>query len=372
MKLRALSGSLLTAAAVAGVLAAPAGAATVTIAPATGDGKQTNCYPFGDGSWGPHAGYVYKNVPAFTLAPGDKIGFDTWRANDTDIAFDVSLAATTVNGGDVPAQAFTQVVGNTQLPRVPRGNAVVGDYDIEFAATGSFSFPGGGLVIRLSNPAAALAGDAPCDAVDDGNLVGAQESADASGFFVKRFYNDADGLFPWTSADAIRLAAFRIVNVPPGTGTGAGGGVTPSLVDTVKPTLGSLAFSRTSFAAAKSGASISAKKKRKPKIGTKISFNLSEPGSVKFTVERKAKGRKVGRKCAKPKRSNRNKRKCTRWTKVKGSFTVAGTAGKNSFTFRGRVGGKSLKPGKYRLNSRASDNAKNTSPLKRKAFKIVR
>jgi hypothetical protein len=45
--------------------------------------------------------------------------------------------------------------------------------------------------------------------------------------------------------------------------------------------------------------------------------------------------------------------------------------GKNTFTFRGRVGGKSLKPGHYRLLSKATDSAKNTSLPKNKSFTIV-
>jgi hypothetical protein len=39
--------------------------------------------------------------------------------------------------------------------------------------------------------------------------------------------------------------------------------------------------------------------------------------------------------------------------------------------FRGRVGGKSLQHGDYRLNTKATDNAHNASPLKRKGFEIV-
>jgi hypothetical protein len=88
--------------------------------------------------------------------------------------------------------------------------------------------------------------------------------------------------------------------------------------------------------------------------GTKVSFSLSQRGSVKFTVQKKAKGRKGGKK----------------WKSVKGSFTVAGKAGRNSFTFRGRVGGKTLKPGSYRLTGAAK--AKKAGVPKRKGFRIVR
>ena len=60
---------------------------------------------------------------------------------------------------------------------------------------------------------------------------------------------------------------------------------------------------------------------------------------MKFTVERKTRGRKVGKKCVAQKKSNRKRKACVRWVKVKGSFAVSGKTGKNTFKFRGRVGG---------------------------------
>ncbi len=72
----------------------------------------------------------------------------------------------------------------------------------------------------------------------------------------------------------------------------------------------------------------------------------------------------------KPKRSSRGKR-CTRWVAVEGSFSLAGAAGENTFTFRGRIGGKSLAPGSYRLNGQATDGAGNPSLFQRKGFRIV-
>ena len=132
-------------------------------------------------------------------------------------------------------------------------------------------------------------------------------------------------------------------------------------------------FSSTTFKAAKSGSAFDQppSSRHPAKVGTKVSFNLSEPGSVKFTVDRKTRGRKSG-KVQGQHQATRKKKACTRWVKVRGSFTVPGKAGKNTFTFRGRVGGKSLKPGSYRLNSQATDTAKNKSALKRKGFRIVK
>ena len=152
-----------------------------------------------------------------------------------------------------------------------------------------------------------------------------------------------------------------------GTGGGPGGG-TGGGADRTKPTLGGLTFSRTSFRAARSGASASAR--RKP-VGTKVSFSLSEASRVNFSVERAVAGRRVNGRCVKPKRSNRGKRSCTRWVTVRGSFGVPGKVGQNAFSFRGRVGGKSLKPGSYRLTGRATDPAGNASSLRRRSFEII-
>jgi hypothetical protein len=130
-----------------------------------------------------------------------------------------------------------------------------------------------------------------------------------------------------------------------------------------------LTLSRRTFRAASRGPSISAKKRP---IATKATFSLSEASSVKFTVDRQTKGRKVGRRCKAITKGNRKKRACTRWTKVRGAFTVPGKTGSNSLRFRGRIGGRKLKPGRYRLNSQATDKSGNKSALKSKSFKIVK
>ena len=147
------------------------------------------------------------------------------------------------------------------------------------------------------------------------------------------------------------------------------GGATTTPADTTAPRVRALTLSRRTFRAASRGPSSSAKKKP---IGTKVSFSLSEPSSVKFTVQRKSTGRRVSGKCKTKKTSNAKKRKCTLWRNVTGSFTVTGKAGRNSFTFRGRIGGKKLKPASYRLNSQATDRSGNKSAIKRKNFKIVK
>ncbi|HYI35687.1 MAG TPA: hypothetical protein VEX39_03730 [Thermoleophilaceae bacterium] len=160
---------------------------------------------------------------------------------------------------------------------------------------------------------------------------------------------------------------------PAGTNpTGPGGGT-----DTTKPALRGLSFSRTVFKAAGSGGAFTSQKGRKRRrsrapTGTKVSFRLTEAASVRFTVQRKTSGRRVRSKCRAKTRKNAKRRKCTRWKNVRGSFTVPAKAGKTSFTFRGRIGGRKLRTGSYRLSATAKDPARNASLPKRKGFRIVR
>jgi hypothetical protein len=57
---------------------------------------------------------------------------------------------------------------------------------------------------------------------------------------------------------------------------------------------------------------------------------------------------------------------------VRGSFTVQGTLGVNSFRFSGRLSGRKLKPGEYQLVATPTDAAGNAGAAARKRFRIVR
>ena len=85
--------------------------------------------------------------------------------------------------------------------------------------------------------------------------------------------------------------------------------------------------------------------------GARVRFVLDEAATVTFKVQRQLPGRAAKGACVKPKRSNRDKQKCTRPLGVPGTFSRAGAAGENSFRFNGRVQGRSLKPGKYKLRA---------------------
>jgi opacity protein-like surface antigen len=193
----------------AGLCATSAQASTVTINPANPEPGFGNNFPFGVGNiWPPYAGFVYKNVPAFSLKTGDKVAFDLGAQNDVDIQLQIDMAATTVNGGDTQAPAgFTTLVPNTVLPQNPRGDTTNGDYEMQFPVQIPFNFPGGGLIIRFSNPGGAFAGDTNGSA---GVLVNRATSADTSNNFVERFNGDTDGGAPWSNAFPGEIGGFRL------------------------------------------------------------------------------------------------------------------------------------------------------------------
>jgi hypothetical protein len=167
-----------------------------------------------------------------------------------------------------------------------------------------------------------------------------------------------------TTADSTGVA------IPAGTsGGGAGGGGTTPPPDTTPPSVTSYSLSATTFRAASSGGSVIARKR--PPIGTRVKFALSEAATMTFTVKRVLPGRKRAGRCEKPSKRNRRGKKCTRLVS-KGSFKVAGVAGANSFKFTGRLKGRKLAPGSYKLIARAKDAAGNKSRTSARSFKIVR
>ncbi len=205
--------------------AGSASAATITIEPAT-PSPSTNTFPFGHGTtWNPFAAFIYRNIPAFELRSGDTIAFDMRSVNGTNIELDFDFARTTFNGSDIAAGQFTRVVLNTQTPANPQGDTTEGNFELQYTATTPFSFPGGGLIIRVSNPSPAFA----ADTFTTQNLRGA-DSTDPNGFFLLRSTSDPDGVAPWTNSSGGNIAGFRLTTAgePPAASQCQGKNVTIS------------------------------------------------------------------------------------------------------------------------------------------------
>ena len=185
---------------------------TITVAAAAPD--VNNCWPFGEATepsdlWTPYFGFVYKNIPPFELKAGDTFAFDSGVANDHDIQVDIALAATTTNGGDANAGPFTTIANNTRTPTSPRGDDIPNNYELGFVAQAPFTFAGGGLIVRVSNPGPAFLPDDTCD----WQLVG-HTNDDTSNFFVKRVFTDPDGVSPWADEDDGPVGQFRLTLLP--------------------------------------------------------------------------------------------------------------------------------------------------------------
>ena len=148
-------------------------------------------------------------------------------------------------------------------------------------------------------------------------------------------------------------------------GAGTPGGGTP---DTVAPRFLSLTLKPTAFAAFPSGPSVRGARAR----GTRVSYRLSEAATATFRVQRALAGRRVRGRCVRPTRANRGKPRCTRYRTLRGSFSHTGTPGLNRFRFSGRLAGRKLRPGHYRLVAVAEDAAANKSEPVRRLFRIIR
>ncbi len=150
----------------------------------------SNCIPFGQTTYG-FQGFIYRNIPAFNLNPGDKIRFDLGNLNDIDVRRNIYFAAANINPGpwtgssqNVSPVSWVQVVPESQTPLNSLGNTTVGDFELTYTATNSFSFAGGGFFIGFGATPPGTYVDAGCEQVGVNTT-----SSDASGYFYKRFYN---------------------------------------------------------------------------------------------------------------------------------------------------------------------------------------
>src|SRR5688572_29247847 len=188
-----------------------------------------NCIPFGSNIVLGFTGFIYRNVPAFTLSPGDKIAFDLGRLNGQDTRRDIYFSAASTNPAravvsgsnlvsqNVRALQWVKVASETEIPLNPRGNTIVGDYELEYTAITSFSFGGGGFMIGFAASPPATIVDGGCEQV----LVHTT-GFDVSNNFYTRFlakaHLDGGTLDIGSGSDLTQfIGGFRIikVNQPP-------------------------------------------------------------------------------------------------------------------------------------------------------------
>jgi hypothetical protein len=124
---------------------------------------------------------------------------------------------------------------------------------------------------------------------------------------------------------------------------------TPPTPSTPDPKLEKLSLKPAAFRAAGAAKAKATGSAKKPAVGTTVAFTISAAATVAFTVERKTLGRKVGKKCLKKTAGNAGRKPCVIWKALKAGFSHSGVAGPNSLRFNGKLGGKALAPGGYKL-----------------------
>jgi hypothetical protein len=187
-----------------------------------------------------------------------------------------------------------------------------------------------------------------------------------------------DACFAAQDKGALELQGHLVSCPTTPTGTTTGGGSPPSGPSggVPKPLAGvitALAVNPSSFGAAPSGATISlaaaSKRKGKKKYGATISYRDSQMATTTFTVLREESGRTQGKSCKKPSKSNRHGKRCTLYAPV-GTFSHADLSGTNSLHFSGRLNGRKLAKGRYRLSA-VTHNSAGAGPVATREFKIT-
>jgi hypothetical protein len=93
-------------------------------------------------------------------------------------------------------------------------------------------------------------------------------------------------------------------------------------------------------------------------IALKVSYQLTVPARVTFTVQHIVDGQIVKGRCVAPTRSIQRARRCSRPVALPGAIMLTSTAGANGFTFDGRIGGQRLRDGSYKLIATPNANGR--------------
>ncbi len=125
------------------------------------------------------------------------------------------------------------------------------------------------------------------------------------------------------------------------------------------PRVGPVRLDPTAFRAARRGAGIAAA------TGTRVSFTVSEPSRVTFTVHRLAAVR------CRSRGARARGRGCLKDLRLRGKWVRPAAQGTNRRRFTGRLRGRALEPGRYRLYVKAQDASGRWSKARRAAFRIL-
>jgi hypothetical protein len=168
------------------------------------------------------------------------------------------------------------------------------------------------------------------------------------------------------AALACALGAIATVAAP---GVAAGAATVPSIQ--IHPSISGLRIRPSTLVAARRGPSALALKAAAR--GAIVSYGAFAVATTTFTVQRALAGRRRGHSCVKPASAGRRAKRCTRYLRL-GSFQQADdiSLGVVRFRFTGRVGGRALKPGSYRMQAIPKSSAGLTGPAAFAPFSVRR
>jgi len=247
-----------------------------------------------------------------------------------------------------------------------------GLYDLSVKKTGA----GTGTV--TSSPAGIDCGVACSGTYAAGTMVTLTATAAASSSFAG-WSGDCSG----TDACTVTMSAARSVSAdfaavpdatPPQAPAAVSSATTRSTTaevttsapdDSTAPAITRLELSPTAFHAAPSGPALATV------LGARLSVALSEAATVTYRVVRRAYGRKLGGRCVRPSARNADRPRCWRWLLLPGRMVRDLPSGPSELRYRGRLAGRTLQPGRYRLLARARDTADNLSRQRGTSFLIL-
>ncbi len=143
----------------------------------------------------------------------------------------------------------------------------------------------------------------------------------------------------------------------------AGGGADAELA-----TVGGETISPAAFPAAPRGPSAVAAMRR---YGAEVAYTLNMASDVRFTIAKVEPGRTSSGRCVRLKKADYSERSCVRRVALPGYFMRAGSAGVNRFRFTGRLAGRQLAVGSYRLTAMPMADGK-VGPATTAAFRVVK
>ena len=130
--------------------------------------------------------------------------------------------------------------------------------------------------------------------------------------------------------------------------------------------LRSLRIAPRRFSSAPRGASLAAV------AGALVRYRLSEPASTAFTVQAPRVGRRYGARCVLVRHPITPRNRCTLWTTLPGTFARSSPGGHQRVRFTGRLAGRRLRPGRYRLRALTTDLLGNVGDPVTAGFEIAR